>query len=69
MATTTTIKIEGMSCGGCSGKATRVLTGLPGVVKAEVTLKPGQAVVEFDTARIDREALCVAINDVGFKAS
>jgi copper chaperone len=58
-----------MSCGGCSGKVTRTLNDLPGVAKAEVTLKPGQAVVEFDAAQVNREGLLAAINDLGFEAS
>lgn len=66
---TTTIKISGMSCGGCTSSVTRVLTELPGVAKAEVTLEPGQATVEFDPAGVTRAALCAAIADAGFEAS
>lgn len=65
---TTTIKVGGMSCGGCTASVTKVLSELPGVAKAEVTLDPGQAVVEFDAARVDRAALCAAIEDAGFEA-
>lgn len=65
---TTTIKVGGMTCGGCSGSVTRVLTELPGVAKAEVQLNPGQATVEFDPAQLTRAALCAAIDDAGFEA-
>ncbi|MDP1607531.1 MAG: heavy-metal-associated domain-containing protein [Rhodocyclaceae bacterium] len=66
---TTTIKVDGMSCGGCTASVTKVLSETPGVAKADVTLTPGQAVVEFDPARVTRAALCAAIDDAGFEAS
>jgi len=65
---TTTIKVSGMSCGGCTASVTKVLSETPGVAKAEVTLTPGQAVVEFDAGTVKREALCAAIEDAGFEA-
>lgn len=64
---TTTIKVTGMTCGGCSGSVTRVLSELPGVAQAEVTLEPGQAVVTYDPSKVSREALCAAIDDAGFE--
>ncbi len=66
---TTTIKVGGMSCGGCVASVTKVLGELPGVGKVDVTLEPGQAVVAFDVAQVSREALCAAIDDAGFEAS
>ena len=58
-----------MSCGGCVKSVTNVLTALPGVGKAEVTLLPGEAKVEFDPAQVTREAMARAIDDAGFEAS
>ena len=66
---TTTIKITGMSCGGCTASVTKVLSETPGVAKADVQLSPGQATVEFDPAKVTREALCAAIDDAGFEAA
>ena len=66
---TTTIKITGMSCGGCTASVTKVLSETLGVAKADVQLSPGQATVEFDPARVTREALCAAIDDAGFEAA
>ncbi len=65
---TTTIKVSGMSCGGCTASVTKVLSETPGVAKADVQLTPGQVTVEFDPARVTREALCAAIDDAGFEA-
>jgi copper chaperone len=66
---TTTIKVDGMSCGGCVKSVTGVLTALAGVAKAEVSLEQKQAVVEFDAGKVTRDQLKAAIDDAGFEAS
>ena len=65
---TTTIKVDGMSCGGCVKSVTGVLTALDGVAKADVSLEQKQAVVEFDAAKVTRARLKAAIEDAGFDA-
>ncbi len=66
---TTTIKVDGMSCGGCVKSVTGVLTALAGVAKAEVSLEQKQAVVEFDAGRVSRDQLKAVIEDAGFEAN
>jgi len=66
---TTTIKVGGMSCGGCVKSVTGVLTALDGVAKAEVSLEQMQAVVAFDAAKVTRDQLKGVIEDAGFDAS
>ena len=66
---TTTIKVGGMSCGGCVKSVTGVLTALDGVTKAEVSLEQKQAVVEFDAAKLTRYQLKEVIEDAGFDAN
>jgi len=66
---TTTIKVDGMSCGGCVKCVTGVLTALDGVAKAEVSLEQKQAVVEFDAGKLTRDQLKAVIEDAGFDAS
>lgn len=63
---TTTLRIEGMTCGGCVASVTRVLKAVPGVAEADVTLQPGSATVTFDAARTNVPALRVVIEDAGF---
>ena len=65
---TTTIKVGGMSCGGCVKSVTSVLTALEGVAKAEVSLEQAQAVIEYDAAKLGRAQLAQAIEDAGFDA-
>ena len=66
---TTILKVKGMSCGGCVKSVTGVLTALPGVSKAQVSLEKGEAVVDYDQSLITREQLAGAIDDAGFEAS
>ncbi|KAB2310394.1 heavy-metal-associated domain-containing protein [Betaproteobacteria bacterium SCN2] len=64
--TETILTISGMTCGGCVNSVTRVLTAVPGVQKADVTLLPSQARVSYDAALADPEKLAQAVADAGF---
>jgi len=61
-----TIKISGMSCGGCTSSVTKALEQIDGVSNVEVILEPGQATVGFDEAKTNLAALNTAIEDAGF---
>ncbi|GMV54552.1 MAG: hypothetical protein AMXMBFR6_03570 [Betaproteobacteria bacterium] len=63
---TTSITISGMTCNGCVASVSRVLQAQPGVIKAQVTLTPPNAQVEYDAARIDPTALRKAIQEAGY---
>jgi copper chaperone len=65
----TIVKVGGMSCQGCVKSVTKVLTELPGVGKAEVSLERGEAAVEYDAGRVTRDMLKQAIDDAGFEPS
>lgn len=66
---TMTIKVGGMTCGGCVASITRVLSALDGVAQAEVSLERGEAVVSVDPAKASRAQLIAAIEEAGFEAS
>ena len=66
---TTTIKVKGMTCGGCVASVERVLRGLDGVGEVSVSLENGEAKVEFDRERVKPEALRSAIEDAGYDAA
>ena len=63
------LSVTGMTCGGCVNSVTKVLTALPGVQSADVTLTPGQARVTYDAAKVDRAAMVQAVVDAGFGVS
>jgi copper chaperone len=64
----TLIKLGGMSCQGCVKNIVEVLTALPGVASAEVSLAANEAKVAYDSQSISRAALLCAIEDAGFDA-
>lgn len=64
-----TLKITGMSCGGCVRSVTGVLKALPGVSAVDVTLEPGEARVSFDPAQVSPAQLAAAVEDAGFEVA
>ncbi len=60
--------ITGMTCGGCSGRVTRVLEGTAGVISVEVRLEPGGASVTTNGS-VTVENLVGVIESAGFDAA
>jgi uncharacterized protein len=60
---TLTIRVDGMTCGGCVERLERVLAGLPGVEGVAVQLSPGEAKL---SGSIERLAAVRAIRSCGF---
>lgn len=59
---TTTLQIEGMTCGACATSAKIVLEKLDGVSDAKVSFKEKQAVVIYDPAKVTPEKMVEAIH-------
>ncbi len=66
---TTVIPITGMTCMGCVGSVKRVLDGIAGITRAEVTLEPGQAAVSYDPAKTSVDAIKTSILDAGYEVT
>ena len=64
---TITLKVRGMTCGGCVASVQRVLHDLDGVENADVSLAEGQAKVEYEPARVQPSDLQAAIEDAGYE--
>ncbi len=60
-----TLKVDGISCAGCLYQVKRALTRVEGVISARVT-PAREAVVTFDDAVTNFEALIQATADAGF---
>lgn len=60
------LKVDGMKCGGCSGRLKRVLEGTDGVKSTEIVLETKQVTVDYDAANIDVNAIKGVIEDAGF---
>ncbi len=63
---TTTLTINGMTCGSCATTVRKSLTRLDGVVEARVTFDPPQAVVAFDPTKVAPQDLVEATTSVGY---
>lgn len=63
---TKTLKIEGMTCGGCVASVRRVLSALDGVQQADVSLEKKQATVSYEPGRVTPDTLKAAIEDAGY---
>jgi Cu+-exporting ATPase len=62
---TAVLRVAGMTCGGCAGVVTRVLSRVPGVRSAEVDLAAGRAMV---TGGARPEDLVAAVQAAGYRA-
>lgn len=60
------LTVDGMKCGGCSGRLKRVLEEKNGVHSTDIVLETKQVSVDFEPAMIDRGAIEAAITDAGF---
>ena len=66
---TTTIKVNGMTCAGCTAAVERVLRALDGVGNVSVSLNDAQATVEFESGRVSVDDMRGAIEDAGYDAA
>ena len=64
-----TIKVGGMTCGGCVAAVERVLRGVEGVDQVAVSLEKGEARVDYDAGRVTPDDLRAAIEDAGYDAA
>lgn len=66
MTRTATIKISGMSCGGCVSTVRSALKEVQGVASADVSLENKEAVVTFDDGVTDLDQLQNAVAHAGY---
>lgn len=62
---TTTLSVEGMSCGHCERTVERALRDVPGVTGASADREAGRAIVDGDA---DVTALVRAVEEAGYAA-
>ncbi|RQR61922.1 Cu(2+)-exporting ATPase [Burkholderia sp. Bp9125] len=65
---TIVLTVEGMHCGGCTGRVQRALAAVPGVVDASVDLDGGSATVNAHDA-VDPARLVTAVGEAGYRAA
>lgn len=66
MARTSTIQVEGMSCGHCVNSVQTEVAAIEGVTAVDVDLATGQVTVTSDTP-IDPNAMTTAVEEAGYE--
>ena len=66
---TVTLAVPGMTCSVCPITVKDALSKVPGVEKIEVSLAKKDAVVTFDNAKTNVQALVKATTDAGYPSS
>lgn len=64
---TETLKVDGMTCGGCVNAVTKALKAVDGVRAVAVSLKPGEARIEFDESTTSPEHLRAIVQQAGYE--
>lgn len=65
----TTLKIEGMTCGGCVPAVNLQLKKTDGVLAYEVSFEKGEALVSFDPAKTTPARIAESVTRTGYTAS
>lgn len=66
---TVTLSVPGMTCEACPITVKKALTKVDGVQKAEVSYEKREAVVTFDDAKTNADALTKATANAGYPSS
>jgi copper chaperone len=68
MDRTTTVEIDGMTCGGCVAHVTQALEAIPGVLNVSVELRAGETspVLVVSNDELDGDAVRTAVADAGY---
>jgi mercuric transport protein len=66
---TVTLRIEGMTCGGCAIATRKVLARLPGVSRVEVSYEQQQALVTYDPVKVTADQMIAAVRTLGYRAT
>lgn len=66
---TVTLSVPGMTCAACPLTVKLALSKVPGVSKADVSFEKLQAVVSFDDAKTNVQALIQATADAGYPST
>ncbi|KAI1431824.1 heavy metal translocatin [Xylaria sp. CBS 124048] len=65
---TTTVAIEGMTCGACTSAVEGGFTDLDGIIQFNISLLAERAIITHDSAKISPEKIAEIIEDRGFDA-
>jgi copper chaperone len=61
-----TIRVKGMTCGGCATSVEKALKATEGVQEARVSFESGKALIKYDDQKVTVTKLRLIINSTGF---
>ena len=64
-----TLSVQGMTCMGCVESVRRVISPIPGVLNANVSLEKNQVAIDYDPTQARVEQFTQAIEDAGFEVA
>lgn len=64
----TTVAIEGMTCGACTSSVTSAFNDVEGLIQFDISLLAERAIIVHDPAVLSSEKIATMIEDVGFDA-
>ncbi|KAK6539378.1 hypothetical protein TWF694_009604 [Orbilia ellipsospora] len=67
--TTTTVSVEGMTCGSCTSAVHKGFAGMDGIVSVDVSLMMNRAVVVHEASKVNAQKIIDTIEDRGFDAA
>ena|SRR5215216_7949214 len=63
---TVTLKVKGMTCGGCTTSVEKALKSTDGVEEARVSFERGRAVIKYDDQKVTVDKLREVVQSTGF---
>jgi copper ion binding protein len=67
MHETATLRVTGMTCGGCENAVKRAVGQLDGVAEVAASHEAEEVVVTYDAARVGPEAIAAKIQRLGYQ--
>ena len=68
MERTVTMKVDGMSCGGCVAAVEKILTSVAGVERTRIDLQSGLARITVVDPAVTGDQLVMAVKMAGYNA-
>lgn len=66
ISNTLELTVDGMRCGGCSGRLQKALDGTEGIQSSNIVLETKRVTVSFDPVRINAAGIRERIEQTGF---
>jgi len=63
---TQTLRVTGMTCGGCENAVKRAVGKLPGVSEVDASHEDQRVTVSYDAAQVDAAAIAARIRGLGY---